>query len=167
MKTNIIKEEITNFIKYCKSIHIASINLKNESVCSYAPIIHINDEFFIYISEIAEHYEGIKYNSNNIEIMFIEDEKHSSNIYARKRVKFKTNAQEIHREDEKFNIIFENFIKQNPQDETIKIIKNMQDFHLFQLIFKKGRFVKGFGKTYDINEDNINLAKSKEHKNPR
>ncbi|WP_267490135.1 hypothetical protein [Campylobacter volucris] len=43
----------------------------------------------------------------------------------------------------------------------------MQDFHLFQLIFKKGRFVKGFGQAYDINEDNINLAKSKEHKNPR
>lgn len=61
-----------------------------------------------------------------------------------KEVKFKTNTQEIHREDEKFNIIFENFIKQNSQDKTIKIIKNMQDFHLFQLIFKKGRFVKGF-----------------------
>ncbi|MBF7048382.1 hypothetical protein [Campylobacter volucris] len=63
--------------------------------------------------------------------MFIEDEKHSSNIYARKRVKFKTNAQEIHREDEKFNIIFENFIKQNPQDETIKSLKICKIFIYF------------------------------------
>ena len=33
----------------------------------------------------------------------------------------------------------------------------MQDFHLFKLEFKKGRFVKGFGGAYDIIGDEISL----------
>lgn len=59
MKTNIIKEEITNFIKDCKSIHIASINLKNESVCSYTPIIHINDEFLFILVRLLNITKGL------------------------------------------------------------------------------------------------------------
>ncbi|WP_187153097.1 hypothetical protein [Campylobacter volucris] len=42
----------------------------------------------------------IKHN-NNIEIIFIEDDKQSLNIYTRKRVKFKTNVEEIHKKDKK------------------------------------------------------------------
>ncbi|EGK8091309.1 hypothetical protein IO396_001323 [Campylobacter lari] len=46
---------------------------KNQTICSYTPII--KNDFYIYISEIAEHFEGVKHNNKNIEIMFIEDEK--------------------------------------------------------------------------------------------
>lgn len=46
----------------------------------------------------------------------------------------------------------------------IQVIKNTQHFHLFQLILKNGRYVKGFEKAYEINEGVINLINSKGHK---
>lgn len=37
----------------------------------------------------------------------------------------------------------------------IKTIRKMLDFHLVKLEFKKGRFVKGFGQAYDIENGNV------------
>ncbi|AJC85970.1 heme oxygenase, HugZ family [Campylobacter sp. RM16704] len=160
-----LHNEINDFIQSCKSIILSTINLKKQVICSYAPIIKIKDSFYIYISEIAEHFEGVKYNSENIEIMFIEDEQNTFSILARKRLKFKVKTLEIERNNENFDYILEYYKKQNPQEEEIiKTIKNMQDFHLFKLVLKNGRYVKGFGKAYDINKEEIKLVDTKGHK---
>ncbi|AJC84324.1 heme oxygenase, HugZ family [Campylobacter peloridis] len=164
MQNENLHEEITCFIKQCKSILIASLNLNKECICSYAPIIKVENEFFIYISEIAQHYECFANNADNIEIMFIEDEKDAFSILARKRLKFRVKALEVSRNDAKFNYVLSYFEKENPQEEAIKIIKNMHDFHLFQLILKNGRYVKGFGKAYEIKGENISLINSHFHR---
>lgn len=46
----------------------------------------------------------------------------------------------------------------------IQVIKNMKDFHLFQLILKNRRYIKDFGKAYETNEGVINLINSKGYK---
>ncbi|WP_257942829.1 hypothetical protein [Campylobacter lari] len=48
--------------------------------------------FIFILVKFAEYLEGIKCNNKNIEIMFIEDEKDCMSIFARKRLKFRTNV---------------------------------------------------------------------------
>ncbi|MCV3427074.1 hypothetical protein L8W60_07455 [Campylobacter lari] len=48
--------------------------------------------FIFILVKFAEYFEGIKCNNKHIEIMFIEDEKDCMSIFARKRLKFRTNV---------------------------------------------------------------------------
>ncbi|EAK0956815.1 hypothetical protein A0Z76_02380 [Campylobacter lari] len=155
-----LKKEINDFINEFNSVCIASLSKDNEVMCSYAPLIKSKYGFFIYISEISEHFSNIKNNPNNIEIMFLEDECKAVSAILRKRLRYKCEAIFMQR-DEKFDEIYDEFLSQNNNDESIKMIKNMQDFHLIKLNFKEGRFVKGFGQAYDMKDQIITHAKGK------
>ncbi|RDU65127.1 HugZ family heme oxygenase [Helicobacter sp. MIT 14-3879] len=152
-----VKEELETFIKGFASISMATISSDNKVMCSYAPLIQTEWGNYIYISEVSEHYENIKNNPKNIEIMFIEDESKASSIILRKRARFRSEASFISRGEE-FDKIFDEFELQHKESSGIKTIRKMQDFHLIKLDFKNGRFVKGFGQAYDIINGEINFA---------
>lgn len=146
-----IAQEIEGFKNTLRSVIIASLNQKGEVVSSYAPIIHYQDKMYIYISEVAEHYDGLKNNPHNIEILFIEDEARAKTILARERLKYRVVAHFIPRDSEIFNQVLD-FFESSSKDENIKIIRNMSDFHLIALQKQEGRYVKGFGKAYRISQ---------------
>ncbi len=96
---------------------------------------------YIYISEVSEHFNNIKVNPNNIEIMFLEDESKAASVILRKRLRYRVNASFLER-GERFDQIYDEFEKQTGGEGGIKTIRKMFDFHLVKLEFKKGRFVK-------------------------
>ncbi|WP_257404713.1 pyridoxamine 5'-phosphate oxidase family protein [Campylobacter lari] len=99
--------KLINLYKNAKALWISSLNLNNQTICSYTPII--KNDFYIYISEIAEHFEGIKHNNKNIEIMFIEDEKDCMSIFARKRLKFRIECIEITKDNQLFEQVLNTY----------------------------------------------------------
>lgn len=151
LKYDDIKSEILEFRNSFGSVVIASIDKDSQAIASYAPLIKYEGRFFIYISEVAEHFSSIKAHPENIEILFLEDEKEAKSVILRKRLKYRVRA-EFKNKDSEFEKIFECFEAENPHAGGLNTIKKMQDFHLVELHFKKGRFVKGFGGAYDIDE---------------
>lgn len=157
-----IKAEIIEFRNSFKSVILASLSKdKSTAIASYSPFIRFDDKFYIYISEIAEHFESIKSNPNAIEVMFLQDEKDASSIILRKRLRYKANAIEISRESAEFKGALDAFLNETNGQGGVKNIAKMADFHLFRLEFKQGRFVKGFGGAYDINADEISAPHTK------
>lgn len=160
-----IKYEILEFRESFGSVVIASINANSQAIASYAPLLKYEGRFFIYISEVAEHFASIKSNPNNIEVLFLEDECKAKSVILRKRLRYKTRA-EFKPKDEEFEKIFSSFEAQNPHAGGLGMIKAMQDFHLIELHFKEGRFVKGFGAAYDILENGEVKFAASDSKNP-
>ena len=150
LDTQSVEKEIKEFALSFGSVVLASQNPKNEVLATYAPVIHYNDKFFIYISEVSEHYASIKNHPNNIEMMFLEDESKAKSVILRKRLRYRVSARFIERESSEFDSVFDQFIAQSGGSGGIKTIRNMTDFHMIELIPNKGRFVKGFGQAYDI-----------------
>ncbi|WP_027327097.1 HugZ family heme oxygenase [Helicobacter pametensis] len=151
MEYDKIKQEMLEFRAKFGSVMIASIDENHQAIASYAPLLTYKDRFFIYISEVAEHYASIKANPNSIEILFLEDEASAKSVILRKRLRYKTKA--VFREkDAEFDEIFDHFEQNNANAGGLKSIRKWDDFHLVELIFQKGRFVKGFGAAYDIDE---------------
>ncbi|RDU58265.1 pyridoxamine 5'-phosphate oxidase family protein [Helicobacter sp. MIT 99-5507] len=153
--------EIKEFRDSCKTINIASLSPNGEVVISYAPYIESSGKYYIYISEITPHFGSIKANPNNIEIMFIQDESKANNIFARVRLIYRAKASFIKRDSKQFDLIFDEFQKKNNNISEIEILRNMSDFHLIRFEFSKGRFIKGFGKAYEIDRKIIS------HINPK
>lgn len=146
-----IKSEILDFRDSFGSVMIASVDKEGQAIASYAPLLRYEGRFFIYISEVAEHYHSIKANPNKIEVLFLEDECKAKSVILRKRLRYKARA-EFREKDSEFEKIFSSFELSHPHAGGLSTIKGMQDFHLVELIFKEGRYVKGFGGAYDINE---------------
>ncbi|MDO7252443.1 HugZ family heme oxygenase [Helicobacter cappadocius] len=144
-----VKKEIEDFIKGMNTIIISSLNSSGEVVCSYAPLLKCEGKYYIYVSEVAEHYGSLRENPDNLEIMFIEDESKAKSVILRKRLRYRARAKFIERGSE-FDKIFDSFIGEVGESGGIKTIRDMMDFHLIHLEFLKGRFVKGFGQAYDI-----------------
>lgn len=86
--------------------------------------------------------------------MFLEDESKAASVILRKRLRYRVNASFLER-GERFDQIYDEFEKQTGGEGGIKTIRKMLDFHLVKLEFKKGRFVKGFGQAYDIENGNV------------
>lgn len=149
-----IAKEINEFMLSFNSVSLATLNADGEVVCSYAPFVSTKWGNYIYISEVSEHFNNIKANPNNIEIMFLEDESKAASIILRKRLRYRVNATFLER-GQKFDEIYDEFERQTGGEGGIKTIRQMLDFHLVKFEFKKGRFVKGFGAAYDIENGSI------------
>lgn len=162
-----VAKEAKEFMLSFNSVSLATLNADKEVVCSYAPFVNTSWGNYIYISEVSEHFNNIKENPNNIEIMFLEDESKAASVILRKRLRYRVKASFIER-GEMFDKIYDEFEKQTGGEGGIKTIRNMLDFHLVKLEFQKGRFVKGFGQAYDIENENVTHvgANSSPHKFP-
>ncbi|KAA8710697.1 HugZ family heme oxygenase [Helicobacter canis] len=145
-----IKQEIAEFAKEFGSGVLASLSPSGEALATYAPVIHSEGRFYIYISEVAEHYASIRANPSNIELMFLEDESKAKSVILRKRLRYRVSARFVDRGGEEFESVFARFVEQSGGAGGIKSIKAMQDFHLIELIAGSGRYVKGFGQAYSI-----------------
>lgn len=165
--TSGVEKELKEFMLSFNSVALATLNKNGEVACSYAPFVSTQWGNFIYISEVSEHFENIKANPDNIEIMFLEDESKAASVILRKRLRYRVRASFIERGEE-FDRIYDEFEGQTGGEGGIKTIRKMLDFHLVKLEFGKGRFVKGFGAAYDIENGTVKHvgANSNPHKFP-
>ncbi|AFI05464.1 HugZ family heme oxygenase [Helicobacter cetorum] len=155
-----VEEEIKAFRESFDSICLATLHPNGHVVCSYASLMFDGKQYYIYVSEVAEHFASLKHNPENVEVMFLEDESKAKSAILRKRLRYKTKVRFIERGAE-FDKAFDAFIEKTGGAGGIKTIRTMQDFHLIALDFGKGRYVKGFGQAYDISGDSITYAGAK------
>lgn len=140
-----------NLIKNNKTLIISSLDKENNARISYSPFVYMNNNLYIYISKVAEHYNNIL-NNGNISVMIIEDEKDAKVTFARNRVSFSGKAARIEDNEE----IFEEFSKK--QGENIMNMLRKMDFNIFEIVIENGRYVEGFGKAFDIINENGQLV---------
>lgn len=153
-----IEAKIAEFKSGFNSVFISSLGKNGEVLSSYAPLIQSKHGDFIYISSVADHYENIISNPNNISIMFLEDECAAASPIVRKRLRYKASASKIERDSELFNSVFDEFEAKLGSNRAIAQIRAMGDFAMFKLELSTGRAVFGFGKAYDINNGVITQA---------
>lgn len=141
-----ISAEIEEFISNFGSVLLGTVNDEGQPNITYAPFLKYENENYIYISEIGDHYNNLKDNGK-LEVSFLEDESKAKAITVRGRVRY-TSGFEFLPRDEKFEKVMDVFVEK--AGNTMDIIRKMEDFHLVKLNFLEGRFVKGFGQAYTI-----------------
>ncbi|WP_120943878.1 HugZ family heme oxygenase [Helicobacter labacensis] len=148
-----VRADLEAFRESVSSVCVASLNPHNEVVCSYSALLSCQEgdhtQFYIYVSEVAEHFSSLKAHPENVEIMFLEDEASAKSPILRKRLRYKTRVHFVERGAE-FDRVYDNFLARHGKGRGLETIRHMQDFHLIKLEFVRGRFVKGFGQAYDI-----------------
>ncbi|MCJ8342536.1 MAG: HugZ family heme oxygenase [Cetobacterium sp.] len=148
-KSKEILDELEEYISSFNSLTLGTLSPENRVTLTYAPFVKKDNDFYILISEVADHYINLKTNPDNFEIMFLEDENKAISPLVRKRARFYSKCEFIEKNEEILDL-FEN--KLGPH---VKSVRNMEDFHLVKLTLLNGRFVKGFGQAYLIENNKI------------
>lgn len=148
-KDDKISEEIKTFKDSFNSILLSSISADKKPHISYSPLLKYKNEYYLYISQVAKHYENLKANPSQIQAMFIEDESKTKSILARTRLTYDISVTFLPRDDF-FNEVFDSFEQQVGKGGGVSQVREMRDFHLVKITFNAGRFVKGFGQAFDI-----------------
>lgn len=144
---NKIGPEIDEFRRQQQTVQMATISSDGFPHVSYTPFVYLPDGYYILVSDIAKHGQNLKSN-NQVSIMMIEDEQSAKSIYARKRLTFDTTVHPIPRDSSQWSTAIEALHQRF--GDIVSNLSMLGDFHLYQLVPDSGRFVKGFGKAFDV-----------------
>ena len=141
-----VQREALAFRDQFKSLLLATCSADGRPEISYAPFILGDDQaFHLFISELAAHTRNLRHNGQ-ASVMLIEAENQAKNPFARKRLTLQCHAQEVPPEAqdellERFETRFGN---------TVKLLRQLPDFHLFCLTVAQGSYVRGFGQAWAL-----------------
>jgi putative heme iron utilization protein len=115
-----LKERLESF----QSTVLGTISDNGYPFSSYAPCVYDGEKIYIFISDIATHSKNIK-RTQKASALFIEDEKESDNIFARKRISLQCDAHFIPREDRSFPSIMDAFKHQHEEGIVNMLMGNV------------------------------------------
>ncbi|MCP5161109.1 MAG: pyridoxamine 5'-phosphate oxidase family protein [Hahellaceae bacterium] len=147
-----IQSEAIQLLTSFKTLQLATLNPEGYPEASYTPFIKDEGTFYIFISELASHTRNLHYHPHT-SIFFIQDERDSKNLFARIRLSISANCEFISNNDEHWAVIMEKFkLIHGP---TIEVLMGLPDFNLVALTPTKATFVKGFGKAFRLNPQDL------------
>ncbi|UQB42188.1 pyridoxamine 5'-phosphate oxidase family protein [Thiomicrospira microaerophila] len=154
-------KDFEKFIQSFKTVILGTLSATVEAEASYAPVLQKNGKFYIYVSELAKHTHNLLENKQ-LTLLFIQDEQDADNIFARKRATLKSEARHLARDAEGWSELMDAYGEH--LGETAKNLRNLQDFHLFELTPIKATFVRGFAQAYHLDGEQLNQVR---HMNDR
>ena len=152
------REEIltsyNNFPGLFQSLLLATVSPQGNPCASYAPfVMDVEKNFYIFVSDLSAHTGNLK-TTRGASVLLIEDEAKSQNIFARQRLSFDCQATLIDNNSSQWGEIAKRF--QERFGQIIEMLRNLSDFHIFQLTPKEGLFVSGFGAAYKVSGEQLN-----------
>lgn len=150
---NKVQQEIIDFVNDRKSLQLSSLLADGTGpYSSYAPFAVGDDCLYILISEIAIHASNLLANGS-ASVLIIEDEDTAQELFARKRVNYQVDAKHIVTDEDEWNIGIAALAQRH--GTRIDSLSQLEDFKLFRLTPKTGRYVKGFGKAFAFRGESL------------
>ena len=87
-----------------RSLLLATSNSEGDAEISYAPYVRIEQEFYLFVSELARH-TGNMLRCRRASVMFIQPEAEAVNLFARRRLIFTCKVVEIRADDARYTPI--------------------------------------------------------------
>nr|WP_211748498.1 pyridoxamine 5'-phosphate oxidase family protein [Paenibacillus sp. Marseille-Q4541] len=140
-----IKNKYLQFIGELRSVMLSTLDEEGNPFISYAPFVAYENKIYIYISRIANHYHHMD-RYPRVDVLLVEDEANSGNLFARQRARFPCTAKNVGNEGNEE--VFALFEEQFPA-KMVTMLRGL-DFSLFELTPQEGRYVAGFGLAFDL-----------------
>lgn len=140
-------EEIANFLAMKGSLMLAVNDLEGKPIASYSPFVEYGGELYILVSTLAHHTIALG-NAKIASVLIIDDEADCDTVYARRRLQYDMAVESVVRDSEHWQIIGEALLQRH--GDIVAQLLQLGDFQMFKLSPLNGRFVKGFGRAYEL-----------------
>lgn len=134
------------------SLQLATVDKEGFPEASYAPFVWHDDACYLFLSQLAVHARNLN-NNPAIGLLIIEDESATRNQFARRRIIWQGRVEVTGRETELFATVMQQF--RNRFGDFINIIEPLQDFQLFKIMPRSGRFIQGFARAFQLSGEGL------------
>ena len=146
-QTDIAEQAKKRLLDTARTLILTAVDAAGQPRIGTAPFVRINDHFYIFSSDLSEHIKAILKGADS-QFMLLADEQDSQNIWARQRLSFCADIEEISRTDPDFDrICAEIGARHGP---VMEVIKSFGDFHLLKITPIEGRLVTGFAAAFAV-----------------
>ncbi|MDN5870984.1 MAG: pyridoxamine 5'-phosphate oxidase family protein [Nitrococcus sp.] len=138
--------ELTALRESQRSVILATLGPGGYPEASYAP--YVRDEwnsFYIFVSRLACHTRSLEVD-RKASLLFIEPEHLARQIFARRRLTYRCDAQPVGRDTPEWRAQLSSMQKRF--GAIVESLSQLSDFQLFRLVPFEGRFVRGFGQAF-------------------
>jgi len=142
-----VQHMLENFIATRQSLVLSTADAEGGCELGVAPFVHVNDTFAVLLSGLAPHTRQLE-REPQVQIMLLEDEAETRQLYARRRMMLECSVARLGREHERSDAIFA--LMQARFGSIVPLLRGLNDFHVFVFTPKQGRFIAGFGKAYRL-----------------
>lgn len=149
---NAVLQACENFTSQFDSLILATVNPQGEAEASYAPYLAQQQRYYIYISTLASHTHNLL-TKPKCQILFLENEADTKNLFARQRFSLNCEVSELARDTSDFTNCLDQF--EEKFGKMFSLLRGLKDFRLFELSPINGKYVAGFGKTYELTGANL------------
>lgn len=142
------KQMYVKFLESRQTAVLSFVGKDGKPFSSTTPFVKKDDKLYIYISQIAEHYQ-LTENSEVVDVLLRADESKTKNPFATERVRFSCTPKNIGNAGHEaiFDLFNEMYGK-----SMMDLFRGL-DFSLFELSPMSGRYVVGFGLAFDLTID--------------
>lgn len=147
-----VKQNYESFIQSKKNCVLSFVNGEGKPFSSTTPFVRLNGKFYVYISQVAEHYQLMD-QSEVVDLICVADEAVTANPFAQERARWQCVPKKLGNEGHED--IFATF-DQLFNAKMMELLRSL-DFSLFELTPIEGRYVVGFGKAFTIDIANDTL----------
>jgi putative heme iron utilization protein len=144
-----VQNQLESFIAARQSLVLATHAAQGECEMGVASFVHVDGALAVLLSGLAAHTRHLE-REPRAQVMLLEDEVETRQPYARLRMSVHCDVTRLAREDERSDVIFE--LMQARFGSIVPLLRGLNDFHVFILAPRHGRFVAGFGKAYRLEE---------------
>lgn len=142
-----LEQEIAAFLEAQQSLMMAVVDTQGLPIASYAPFVAQQGALYILVSALAHHTAALG-NANNASVLIIDDEADCDTVYARRRLQYDMAVESVVRDSEHWQSIGEALLQRH--GDIVAQLLQLGDFQMFRLSPRSGRFVKGFGRAYEL-----------------
>lgn len=135
-----------------QSVMLSTLGEDGNPHIGYTPFVFDGRDIIVFVSQLSLHTRDLLANGR-VSAMLIDDEKSSSQIFARTRVSYLCKAIAVDRDDDAFAATLD--LLESRQGKMIGVLRQLPDFVLFRLQPQSGQFVMGFGQAYRLGGDNL------------
>ena len=150
---DIVHREYQNLLDKQQSLQMATLDAEGLPEASYAPFVWYDDACYLFLSLLARHTQNLNVNPS-LSLLLIEDQADARNQFARRRIIWQGLAEKIERDSDLFKAVMQAF--RDRFGDFIDIIEPLQDFQLFKVTPKSGRFIRGFAQAFQLSGEGLN-----------
>ncbi|WP_067214840.1 HugZ family protein [Marinomonas gallaica] len=142
-----LEQEISLFLEAKQSLMLAVVDENGSPIASYSPFVAYENSLYILVSALALHTAALR-KAQKASVLIIDDESECDTVYARRRLQYDMAVSTVMRNDKRWAIIGDALVQRHG-DIVVQLLQ-LGDFQMFKLTPHCGRFVKGFGRAYEL-----------------
>ncbi|MGH1439010.1 MAG: HugZ family protein [Cellvibrionaceae bacterium] len=150
------QKAIISIVKSANTLSLATLNDQQYPEVSLVPFLYYENRFYIFVSELSPHTQYLLKHST-CSLLVYNNEKEAKNHFAIERLSVSCQAK---REQKNKELVLD--LMAQKLGQTVSLLRQLSDFHLFALTPDSGRLITGFGKAFDVDFSDLSIT----HVNP-